>query len=56
MNKFVFWFRDNQFEVTWFLIGFLCADGFASLARGDSLGALFDFGIAFLNYVLNKRR
>lgn len=55
MNKIIDWFRRNNFEICWFLIGFLVADGLNNLGRGNYLGALLAFALAFVNYFFNRR-
>ena len=45
----------NQIEITWFLIGWLTISGFQDLGSGNYLGALVSFGLAYINYSLNKR-
>ena len=42
-------------EITWFIIGWLTLAGFHELQRGDYIGALIDFALAFLNFKLNQR-
>lgn len=54
MNDFINWFRRNQYEIGWFLVGFMSMEGIHSLQRGDTVGALIDFGFAYLNYRLVK--
>lgn len=49
------WFYRNQTEIVWFIIGFLVSNGFTDLAFQNYGGAAISFGLAFLNYVLNKR-
>ena len=55
MNKFCEWCLTNSIEITWFLIGLLVSSGIDSLMRGQYFNAVISFGIAFLNYVFNKR-
>lgn len=55
MSRIVDWFRRNNFEITWFLIGFLVADGFHNLGQGNYQGALIVWALAALNYFLNRR-
>jgi hypothetical protein len=55
MNKFIQWYRDNYTEITWFIIGFLVWQGLNDLRYGNYSGALISFGLAFVNYILNKR-
>lgn len=55
MNKFREWYINNSNEITWFLIGLLVSGGIDSLARGNYGNAALGFGIAFLNYIMNKR-
>jgi hypothetical protein len=55
MNKFLDWMRYHNAEITWFIIGVLTQAGLENLARGDFGSALFDLGIAFVNYLLYTR-
>ena len=55
MNKFREWYTTNSNEITWFLIGLLVSGGIDSLARGQYGNAALSFGIAYLNYFMNKR-
>lgn len=55
MNKFREWYMNNSNEITWFLIGLLVSGGIDSLIRGNYVSAALGFGIAYLNYILNKR-
>lgn len=55
MNKFREWYITNANEITWFLIGFLIAGGIESLAKGHYGNAALGFGIAYVNYIMNKR-
>jgi hypothetical protein len=54
MNKFRIWFTTYRTEITWFLIGWLVLAGLHEIQRGDLIGALIDFALAFLNYKLNE--
>ena len=54
MNSFRQWYLNNQKEITWFLIGFLTLSGLQDLGSGDYVGALVSFGLAWINYALNK--
>jgi lysozyme family protein len=54
MNKFRQWYLTNQTEITWFLIGFLVYAGLQDLNIGNYVGALVSFGLAWINYALNK--
>jgi uncharacterized membrane protein YkgB len=54
MNKFRQWYLTNQTEITWFIIGFLVLAGFQDLTVGNYLGAVLSFGLAWINYSLNK--
>lgn len=56
MSKFRDWYITNQDAITWFLIGFLTADGFNALAHGNYGSAALSFGIAALNYAMVKHR
>ena len=49
------WFYRNQTEIVWFIIGFLVSNGITDLAFQNYGGAAISFGLAFFNYVLNKR-
>ena len=44
----------NATEITWFLIGVLVLAGFQDLSAGNYLGAVISFGLAYVNYALNK--
>lgn len=55
MNKFREWYTNNSNEITWFLIGVLTIGGLESLAREQYGHAALSFGIAYLNYFMNKR-
>jgi len=54
MNRFRQWYLTNQTKITWFLIGFLVLAGIQDLNVGNYVGALVSFGLAYLNYALNK--
>jgi hypothetical protein len=54
MNSFRQWYLTNQTEITWFLIGFLTMLGFQDLGGGNYIGAAVSFGLAWINYTLNK--
>lgn len=54
MNRFVEWYRENQNEITWFIIGFLVMGGLNDFSKGDLIGAGIAWGLAFVNYKLNK--
>jgi hypothetical protein len=55
MNKFRQWYLRNQTEITWFLIGFLCYGGLISFGRGDYIGSVIMFGIAYINYYMHRK-
>lgn len=55
MNKFREWYIRNTVEITWFVIGLCVTAGLSSLARHDYTSAAINFGLAFVNYILNKR-
>jgi hypothetical protein len=54
MNSFKQWYLTNQTEITWFLIGFLVLAGLQDLSIGNYIGAALSFGLAYINYALNK--
>lgn len=54
MDKFVAWYKENQFQISWFIIGWCCAFGLNSIERGDGISAMINFGLAYLNYKLMK--
>jgi hypothetical protein len=53
MNSFRQWYLEHATEITWFLIGFLTMDGIHAIGRGDLVGALLSWTLAFINYKLN---
>lgn len=55
MNKFRNWYMTYSNEITWFLIGLLVSSGIDSLVHGNYGNAALGFGIAYANYILNKR-
>lgn len=46
------WYRTNDTEITWTLIGFLTASGINSIGHHDYVTGAFCFVIAFVNYKL----
>ena len=56
MSSFRDWYIRHQDAITWFLIGFLTADGINNLAQGKVGMALISFGIALLNFFMAKER
>jgi hypothetical protein len=55
MNKFRQWYLTYSNEITWFIIGVCTFSGFISMIAGNYTGGAINFGIAYLNYILNKR-
>ena len=55
MNKFREWYINYSNEITWFLIGLLVSGGIESILRENYGQAALSFGIAYVNYILNKR-
>jgi hypothetical protein len=55
MEKFKQWYFTNYLEITWFVIGFMVAEGIADLGNHNYTGAAISFGLAALNYFLSKR-
>mgnify|MGYP003339961314 CR=1 FL=1 len=55
MDKFRYWYLTHATEITWFVIGLCVMAGLDALARHDYTAAAINFGIAFVNYILNKR-
>ncbi len=56
MSNLSNWYVRNQDAITWFVIGLCFMGGLNSLASGNYAGAILNFGIAFLNYMLTKVR
>ena len=55
MNKFREWYLTYTTEITWFIIGVCTMSGLESLAREQYSNAAINFGLAYLNYFMNKR-
>jgi hypothetical protein len=55
MNKFRQWYLTYSVEITWFVIGLCSFAGIIALANRDYGSAVLNFGVAFINYLLNKR-
>lgn len=56
LDNFVNWYRRNDIEITWFIIGFLAMDLLVQLGRGNWIGCLISAALITLNYKLVKRR
>ena len=54
MNRIKQFFYQYQTEITWFLMGWLVLSGFNDLGAGNYIGALVSFGLAYINYAVNK--
>ena len=54
MNKFRQWYHDNATEITWFLVGWMTLAGLEALGREQYVQALVDFGLAYVNYRMNR--
>jgi hypothetical protein len=52
-NKVRIWFMRNGYKLTWALIGWRFSSGIRDLMMGNFIGAIFSFGFAYLNYILN---
>jgi len=55
MNKLMQWYRENHYQLSWFLIGFLVSNACYELGRGEYVQALISSGIAYLNYYMVKQ-
>ena len=44
----------NSVQVTWFLIGLFTAFGIDALGTGNLMGAVINFALAGVNYLLRK--
>ena len=55
LNNFRNWYMSNAIEITWFIIGICTLSGFQSLALEQYTNALINFGLAYLNYALNRK-
>ena len=49
------WMRNNNAEITWFLIGFLFYAGLVNFGRGNLIEASIDFVLVLVNYILYKK-
>jgi uncharacterized MnhB-related membrane protein len=56
MSAFRTWYITHQDAITWFIIGICVMAGLASLVAGNYFNAVINFGIAALNYFLNKHK
>ena len=54
MDEIRYWFLRNAERITWFIIGFMICQGLDDLSRGNYSGAVISFGLAALNYILNR--
>jgi hypothetical protein len=55
MNEFRQWYLTHSTQITWFLIGLLTMSGFEALLLGNYGSAALSFGIAYLNYMLDRK-
>lgn len=55
MRKFMAWYHENHFQLSWFLVGFLVSNACYELARGQYFDALISVGIAYLNYYMVRQ-
>lgn len=53
MTAFREWYIKHQDAITWFVIGVCVMAGLGSLAAGNYVNAVINFGIAALNYFIN---
>jgi uncharacterized MnhB-related membrane protein len=56
MSAFRTWYITHQDAITWFIIGICVMAGLSSLVVGNYVNAVINFGIAALNYFLNKHK
>jgi hypothetical protein len=49
------WFRENEMQFTWFIIGFLTMACVDALVRGNYLVAIVDVTLIGINYYLRPR-
>lgn len=54
-DRIKYWYHDNYIQITWFIIGWLVMAGLEQIGRGNGIGALIDFGLAYVNYALYRR-
>lgn len=55
LNNFRNWYLNNNTEITWFIIGVCTLSGVESLAREQYTNSIVNFGLAYLNYALNRK-
>lgn len=56
LENFRQWYLRNYTEITWFIIGFLVMAGLIDIGKGNYVGAVISFGIAWINYLFVKNR
>lgn len=55
IEKFNKWYKDNYFQTTWFLIGFLAYDFFDGLAKHDYSRSLLSAVLIGTNYYFVRK-
>lgn len=55
LNNFRNWYLNNNTEITWFIIGVCTLSGVEALAREQYTNSIVNFGLAYLNYALNRK-
>ena len=52
----MYWMNKHNVEISWFLIGSMVQSALFDFGRSEFLDATICIGIAFLNYVMVKRK
>jgi hypothetical protein len=50
MNKLMKWFRENNTEITWFIIGMMLTNAIVHLSQGQFGLAVVDLVLAGINF------
>ena len=55
LDNFRVWYTTYANEITWFIIGVCTLSGLQSLALEQYTNAIVNFGLAYLNYAMNRK-
>ena len=54
-DRLLEWYSENFYQIEWFIIGYLVADGFNLIGKGEPVMAVFVFALAAINYIFVRQ-
>ena len=55
MQNFIAWFKRNNLQISWFIIGWMTLQAIDALARGQYVDAAVALFLAVANFVMSTR-